>query len=118
MLCLSHLGFEHANSEPSNLEFARASESIDIIIGGHGNIVSPGLMVYRNKYKHEVMVSHGGPEGILIKKITIGFSDLHQKNKLLCNNIVPGAKEGSSGYLEIKRNTRVAAILNISLSSR
>ena len=102
VICLSHLGYTQS-SGPRNAEFAKASENIDLIIGGHTELVMPGQMILKNKLKQEVIVSHGGPGGILVKQITFGFNADRQKNNIACRNIVPGAAEGTSGYSEIKR---------------
>ena len=87
------------------MEFAQVSESIDLIISGHGDAVSPELRIVRNKRKEEVMVSHGAPQGILVKQITIGFDERQVKNKIAYRNIVPGADRSLSGYQEVKRIT-------------
>jgi len=101
VICLSHLGY--MQDGPHNAEFAIVSEHIDLIIGGHTELVMPEQLVLRNKLKQEVIVSHGGPGGILIRQITFGFNADQQKNTIASKNIVPGAPEGTSGYTEIKR---------------
>ena len=103
VVCLSHLGYDKKGNLPNNKEFAKASENIDLIIGGHTDIIMPQMMVVKNSRKNEVMISHGGPSGILAKQIGIGF-DLHrQKNMVSCKNVVPGSRSNLSGYAEIKR---------------
>jgi len=102
VICLSHLGYIQ-DKGPNNAEFAKASEHIDLIIGGHTEFVMPGSMILKNKLKQEVIVSHGGPGGILVKQITFGFNAEQQKNNITCRNIVPGAAAGTSGYAEINR---------------
>jgi len=103
VICLSHLGYKQPHGGPQNEEFARASENIDLIIGGHSELVMPGEMILRNSLKHEVIVSHGGPGGILIRQITFGFNQNQQKNNIASRNIVPGSPAGKSAYSEIKR---------------
>ena len=105
VICLSHLGYEKHENLPHNQEFAKASENIDLIIGGHTEFVMPQLMVLRNNTKKEVMISHGGPGGILAKQIGFGFDTQGQKNFVTCKNVVPGAPTDRSGYEEIKRIT-------------
>jgi 5'-nucleotidase len=105
VICLSHLGYIQQRGTPHNAEFARASENIDLIIGGHSDLVMPEQIILKNKMKQEVIVSHGGPRGILVKQITFGFNAYQQKNSIVCKNIVPGAPAGSSAYSEIKRIT-------------
>jgi len=103
VICLSHLGYKQPHGGPQNEEFARASENIDLIIGGHSELVMPGEMILRNSLKHEVIVSHGGPGGILIRQITFGFNQNQQKNNIASINIVPGLPVSKSAYTEIKR---------------
>jgi 5'-nucleotidase len=105
VICISHLGYNTKIGDFSNVEFAQESESIDLIISGHGDAVSPELRLVRNKRKEEVMVSHAAPEGILVKQITIGFNDQQVKNKIAYRNIVPGADRTVSAYQEVKRIT-------------
>ena len=102
VICLSHIGYTQM-AGPHNAEFAKASENIDLIIGGHSELVMPGNMVLKNKMKEEVIVSHGGPRGILVKQISFGFDSTHHKNNVACRNYVPGAAEGTSAYSEITR---------------
>jgi 5'-nucleotidase len=101
VICLSHLGYKQPTG-PNNEEFAKASENIDLIIGGHSELIMPHQLILKNKLKQEVIVSHGGPGGILVKQVTFGFNG-QQKNNLACKNIVPGSIAGSSGYDEIRR---------------
>ena len=102
MICLSHLGYSQS-SGPHNAEFAKASENIDLIIGGHTELVMPGQMILKNKLKQEIIVSHSGPGGILVKQITFTFDADRQKNNIAFRNFVPGAAAGTSAYTEIKR---------------
>jgi 5'-nucleotidase len=102
VICLSHLGYKQP-SGPNNEEFAKASENIDLIISGHSELIMPGKMILRNKLKHEVIVSHGGPGGILMRQITFGFDQNQKKNHIASRNIVPGSARDSSGYSEINR---------------
>ena len=105
VICLSHLGYKQPSGNPANEEFAKASENIDLIIGGHSELIMPYQMILRNKLKHEVIVSHGGPGGILVKQVTFGFNG-QQRNRLAFKNFVPGSVAGSSGYDEIRRIMR------------
>ncbi|HKP32315.1 MAG TPA: metallophosphoesterase [Chitinophagaceae bacterium] len=105
VICLSHLGYDKQSNDPHNIEFAKASENIDLIIGGHTDIVMPQMLVMKNNKKNEVMISHGGPAGILAKQIGFGFDALGQKNMVTCRNVVPGLDSNLSGYDEIKRIT-------------
>jgi 5'-nucleotidase len=102
VICLSHLGYIQ-DSGPHNAEFAKVSEHIDLIIGGHGDQLMTGHMILKNKSKQEVIVSHGGPGGILVKQVMFGFDVDRQKNNIACRSFVPGAAAEVSAYKEIRR---------------
>jgi 5'-nucleotidase len=102
VLCLSHLGYEQLNGAPCNIEFAKASENIDVIISGHGNTIKPGLMVLKNRKQQEVLVSHAGPSGVLIKQISIGFNKMNGMNNISCKNFIPGSKSELSPYHQLQ----------------
>jgi 5'-nucleotidase len=102
ILCLSHLGYEQVTGAPSNIEFATASENIDILISGHGNTMTPNFMVLKNQQKRQVLLSHAGLSGVLIKQITIGFNDSNAMNKISCKNFIPGSTSQVSPYHQLK----------------
>ena len=105
VICLSHLGHLQTGGLPHNVEFAKASEQIDLIIGGHDNIILPNLLSLKNNKKEEVMVSQGGQGGILLRQINFTFNNLHQKSRVAYRNYIPGSKSGSSAFTEIKEIT-------------
>lgn len=73
VICLSHLGFRYQNKKISDVELAKRSKNIDLIIGGHTHTLLNEPLVYKNSDGKEVIVAQVGWAGIRLGKIDFYF---------------------------------------------
>lgn len=81
VICLSHLGY-HYKKEPnkvSDLILAKATENIDLIIGGHTHTFLKKPTVEKNRKGNSVLVNQVGCYGLYLGRIDFYFDS--QKNK-------------------------------------
>lgn len=77
VICLSHLGFSYKN-EPykvSDLELAKKTKNIDLIIGGHTHTFLDKPVVEKNSEGKEVLINQVGCYGINLGRIDFYFSN-------------------------------------------
>ena len=77
IICLSHLGFSYKN-EPykvSDLELAKKTKNIDLIIGGHTHTFLEKPVVEKNSEGKDVLINQVGCYGINLGKIDFYFSN-------------------------------------------
>ncbi|AEW86243.1 metallophosphatase [Flavobacterium columnare] len=80
IICLSHLGFEYKN-EPeriSDINLAKKTKNIDLIIGGHTHTFLDKPVIERNLDDKEVLINQVGAYGINLGRIDFYIDD--QKN--------------------------------------
>ncbi|MFK7050515.1 MULTISPECIES: bifunctional UDP-sugar hydrolase/5'-nucleotidase [Flavobacterium] len=80
IICLSHLGFEYKN-EPeriSDINLAKKTRNIDLIIGGHTHTFLDKPVIEKNLDDKEVLVNQVGAYGINLGRIDFYIDD--QKN--------------------------------------
>jgi len=76
VICLSHLGYSYKN-EPykvSDLELAKKTKNIDLIIGGHTHTFLEKPVVEQNSEGKDVLINQVGCYGINLGKIDFYFS--------------------------------------------
>jgi len=76
VICLSHLGFSYKN-EPykvSDLELAKKTKNIDLIIGGHTHTFLDKPVIEKNSEGKDVLINQVGCYGINLGKIDFYFS--------------------------------------------
>ena len=71
IICLSHLGFKYAEKKISDVEFAKQSRHIDLIIGGHTHTFLDKPLVSKNRDGKDVCVAQVGWAGIKLGRIDI-----------------------------------------------
>jgi 5'-nucleotidase len=71
VICLSHLGYYYKNNTEkiSDLNLAKATKDIDLIIGGHTHTFLPKPTVAQNVNGNNVLVNQVGAYGLYIGKI-------------------------------------------------
>jgi len=70
VICLSHLGYEYKNEDKiSDIKLARATENIDLIIGGHTHTFLDRPTIETNKAGKKVLVNQVGCYGIYLGRI-------------------------------------------------
>jgi len=94
VICLSHLGFQYANNQVSDLVLAKKSTYIDIIIGGHTHTFLDEPVIERNSTGENVLITQAGWAGLRLGKILVNFQR-HNKEK----------KQFSGEVIEIKKSS-------------
>ena len=70
VICLSHLGYEYKNEDKiSDIKLARATENIDLIIGGHTHTFLDRPTIETNKAGKKVLVNQVGCYGVYLGRI-------------------------------------------------
>ena len=69
IICLSHLGYEYKSNVISDIKLARATENIDLIIGGHTHTFLEKPTVEKNKAGKNVLVNQVGCYGLYLGRI-------------------------------------------------
>ena len=87
VICLSHLGFNYKNDpdKPSDINVARKTKNIDLIIGGHTHTFLDKPVIEKNIDGNEVLVNQVGCYGI-----NMGRIDFYLYSK---NNVTSGGKK-------------------------
>jgi len=75
VICLSHIGYDYRNAPDrvSDLNLARATKDIDLIIGGHTHTFLPKPTIEKNSIGKEVLVNQVGCYGIILGRIDFYF---------------------------------------------
>ena len=81
IICLSHLGYDYKNDPEkiSDLNLAKKTEDIDLIIGGHTHTFLDKPTIVLNKIGEQTLVNQVGCYGINLGKIDFYFD--YNKNK-------------------------------------
>lgn len=79
IICLSHLGYKYENKKISDIEFAKHSKNIDIIIGAHSHTFLDIPLSYKNIDNKEVLVAQVGWAGIRLGRIDFIFEKKTKK---------------------------------------
>ncbi|MBP2830867.1 metallophosphatase [Aquimarina sp. U1-2] len=81
VICLSHLGYEYKKDPDriSDIRLAKATEDIDLIIGGHTHTFLEKPTVVKNKKDKDVLVNQVGCYGLYLGRIDFYFDS--KKNK-------------------------------------
>jgi 5'-nucleotidase len=75
VICLSHIGYNYKKNpdKVSDLNLARATKDIDLIIGGHTHTFLPKPTVEKNSLGKNVLVNQVGAYGLYLGKIDFYF---------------------------------------------
>ena len=73
VVCLSHLGFEYAESKVSDRVLAENTSGIDIIIGGHTHTFLEKGVILQNKEGKSVVINQVGYGGLQLGRIEVEF---------------------------------------------
>ncbi len=81
VICLSHLGYDYKNesNQVGDLSLAKATEDIDLIIGGHTHTFLKKPTIVKNRKDKNVLVNQVGCYGLYLGRIDFYFDS--QKNK-------------------------------------
>lgn len=75
VICLSHIGYHYRNrpERVSDLNLARATKDIDLIIGGHTHTFLPKPTIEKNSAGKNVLINQVGAYGLYLGKIDFYF---------------------------------------------
>jgi 5'-nucleotidase len=80
VICLSHLGFKYENKKISDVELAKQSKNIDLILGAHTHTFLDKPLVYKNSDEKEIIVAQVGWAGIRLGRIDYVFERKTKKS--------------------------------------
>lgn len=73
VIALSHLGYSGYPNQPCDINLAKRSENIDIIIGGHSHTFLKSAKVYPNRAGKDVVIVQAGCQGEYVGRLDIDF---------------------------------------------
>lgn len=73
VIALSHLGYSGYPNQPCDINLAKRSENIDIIIGGHSHTFLKSAKVYPNRTGKDVVIVQAGCQGEYVGRLDIDF---------------------------------------------
>ncbi len=81
IICLSHLGYHYKNNpdKPSDLNLAKTTENIDLIIGGHTHTFLPKPTIVKNASGNNMLVNQVGAYGINLGRVDFYFDENDEK---------------------------------------
>ncbi|WP_299104563.1 metallophosphatase [uncultured Tenacibaculum sp.] len=82
IICLSHLGYYYKNNPDkiSDLNLAKATKNIDLIIGGHTHTFLPKPTIVKNIEGKNMLVNQVGAYGVNIGRVDFYFDNLNNKS--------------------------------------
>jgi 5'-nucleotidase len=69
IICLSHMGLSYTDDTPSDINLAKQSKNIDLIIGGHTHTFIDKPYIFKNSDRKDVLVAQVGWAGVKLGKI-------------------------------------------------
>ena len=86
VVMLSHLGYSYNDGRISDIDVAKASSNIDLIIGGHTHtLINPakGNPVVKNRDGRDVLICQAGSLGKYLGKVEVNLDDLTASSSLI-----------------------------------
>jgi len=76
VICLSHIGYYYKNNPEKvcDLQLARNTKDIDLIIGGHTHTLLPKPTIEKNSVGENVLINQCGKSGVYMGQIDFHFS--------------------------------------------
>jgi 5'-nucleotidase len=72
VVCLSHLGFQGGAKDPvCDVELAKNTRNIDIILGGHSHTFIEEPVIHKNQEGKDVYITQMGNSGIFVGRVDI-----------------------------------------------
>ena len=87
VICLSHLGLKYDTNKISDIEIAKKTKNIDVIIGGHTHTFLEKPILIKNKINKDVLINQVGWAGINLGRIDFIFRQNSVKTKDLNSSI-------------------------------
>lgn len=74
VIALTHIGYKgNGKNRPGDLELARYTKNVDIIIGGHSHTFLEEPTIVKNSAGKDVIVNQTGAKGVYVGRIDINF---------------------------------------------
>ncbi|MBS1651746.1 MAG: metallophosphatase [Bacteroidetes bacterium] len=86
VICLSHIGYNYRENKISDIDLAKESRDIELIIGGHTHTFLESPDIQKNKLNNPVQITQMGWAGIWLGRIDIYFTP---NNKIIVQNNTP-----------------------------
>ena len=88
VICLSHLGYKYEKfpNKVSDLNLAKSTKNIDLIIGGHTHTFMNKPVVVKNNVGNDVLINQVGCFGLYLGRIDFSFDN--DKNKIFNSNLL------------------------------
>lgn len=71
VIALTHIGYSNYPNRVSDIGLAKATENIDIIIGGHSHTFLKSEKIYQNKKGKDVVIVQDGAQGEYVGRLDI-----------------------------------------------
>ena len=88
VICLSHLGYKYEKfpNKVSDLNLAKSTKNIDLIIGGHTHTFMNKPVVVKNNLGNDVLINQVGCFGLYLGRIDFSFNS--DNNKIFNSNLL------------------------------
>ena len=88
VICLSHLGYKYEKfpNKVSDLNLAKSTKNINLIIGGHTHTFMNKPVVVKNNVGNDVLINQGGCFGLYLGRIDFSFDS--DNNKIFNSNLL------------------------------
>lgn len=88
VICLSHLGYKYEKfpNKISDLNLAKSTKNIDLIIGGHTHTFMNKPVVVKNNVGNDVLINQVGCFGLYLGRIDFSFDS--DNNKIFNSNLL------------------------------
>ena len=88
VICLSHLGYKYEKfpNKVSDLNLAKSTKNIDLIIGGHTHTFMNKPVVVKNNIENDVLINQVGCFGLYLGRIDFSFDN--DNNKIFNSNLL------------------------------
>ncbi len=88
VICLSHLGYKYEKfpNKASDLNLAKSTRNIDLIIGGHTHTFMNKPVVVKNNVGNDVLINQVGCFGLYLGRIDFSFDS--DNNKIFNSNLL------------------------------
>ena len=85
VICLSHLGYKYEKfpNKVSDLNLAKSTKNIDLIIGGHTHTFMNKPVIVKNNVENDVLINQVGCFGLYLGRIDFSFDS---DNNKICNS--------------------------------
>ncbi len=94
VICLSHLGYKYKEdpNKMCDVILAKASDNVDLIIGGHTHTFMDEPDVQKNKSGNDVIINQVGWAGIMLGRLDFQFLKWNKKNLAKSHTVTVGKK--------------------------